>query len=219
MKDKSRIHDLTGQRFGRLTVIGLADTNTRKTYWVCQCDCGKLKNVRSDSLLSGAIRSCGCMKKEQDKKNLINTNMKKTQEAGFKRGNTRLYIIWRNMVKRCCDVHDARYHRYGGRGIAVCDEWREDFIAFHNWAMENGYSEDLTIDRIDNDGNYYPDNCRWSTAEEQARNRSTNIKITIGNATKTLTEWCEIFEVDYKTVLSRYNRKGFIGIDDLFNHG
>lgn len=217
MKDMSKVHDLTGQRFGRLTVIGIHDINTRKTYWVCQCDCGNMKIARSDQLLAGNTRSCGCMKREQDKKNLVNPNMQKTAEAGFKRGQTRLYTIWQNMRKRCNNPHDARYDRYGGRGIKVCDEWDNDYLAFHKWALENGYAEDLTIDRIDNDGNYCPENCRWATNMEQARNKSTNIKITIGNSTRTLTEWCEIFNLDFKNVVSRYNRNGFIGIDELFN--
>lgn len=219
MKNKSKIHDLTGQRFGRLTVIGLKETDTRKTYWVCQCDCGNVKEARSDSLLAGSIRSCGCMKREQDKKNLVNPSMIKAAEAGFKRGNTRLYTIWQNMRGRCNNINDPRYHRYGGRGIKVCTDWDNDFIAFHTWAINNGYAEGLTLDRIDNDGNYSPENCRWATQKQQARNRATNINITIGNSTRTLTEWCEIFNVDYKNVLQRYNRNGFIGIDDLFNHG
>lgn len=217
MKDISKVHDLTGQRFGRLTVLGIHDTNTRKTFWVCQCDCGGIKIARSDLLLRGSIRSCGCMKKEQDKKNLINPSMIKSAEAGFKRGNTRLYVIWQQMRNRCNDRHNARYDRYGGRGIKVCDEWDNDYLTFHNWAIENGYSENLTIDRIDNDGNYCPENCRWATRTEQARNKSTNIKITIGNATKTMIEWCEIFNVDYKNAVSRYHRNGFISIDELFN--
>ena len=118
-------NDLTGQRFGRLTVIGVDDRNTRKTYFYCQCDCGNVKSVRSDSLISGAIRSCGCMKKEQDRINL---------EANHKHkmSHTRLYDIWQGMKKRCYNPHDARYHRYGGRGIMVCDEWKENFIAFYD---------------------------------------------------------------------------------------
>lgn len=219
MKDISKVHDLTGQRFGRLTVIGIHDTNTRKTFWVCQCDCGGIKIARSDSLLRGSIRSCGCMKREQDKNNLVSPSMIKAKEAGFNRGHTRLYTIWQGIRKRCNDMHSPSYYRYGGRGISVCEEWDKDYLSFHNWAIENGYNENLTIDRIDNDGNYCPENCRWATATEQARNRSSNIKITIGNATKTLTEWCNIFELDYANVNSRYSRNGFIGIDELFNRG
>ncbi len=207
---KRTFNDLTGKRFGRLVVIGVDDRGTRKTYYNCQCDCGNVKSVRADSLLCGAIRSCGCMKKEQDRINL-------EANHSHKQSGTRLYKIWQGMKKRCYNPHDTRYDRYGGRGIIICDEWRENFQAFHDWAVQNGYDETLTIDRIDNDGNYCPENCRWSSNEEQARNRSSNIKITIGNATKTLTEWCEIFQVDYRMVLARYKRNGFIGIDELFN--
>ena len=207
---KTTFHDLTGQRFGRLVVIGLDDRGTRKKYFNCLCDCGNVKSVRSDSLLAGLIRSCGCLKKEQD---AINLN------AGerHKQSGTRLYLIWQGMKGRCYNPHDARYHRYGGRGLTVCEEWKNDFPAFYNWAISNGYAEDLTIDRIDNDKGYSPDNCRWATQKEQSRNRASNIKITIGNATKTLTEWCEIFDLDSRTICARHNRNGFIGIDELFN--
>lgn len=99
----------------------------------------------------------------------------------------------------------------------MCDEWKNDFVKFFEWAMSNGYSENLTIDRIDNDKNYEPDNCRWADAETQCNNRGTNINITIGNATKTLTQWCEIFELKYTTVIARYHANGFISIDELFN--
>ena len=203
-------NDLTGKRFGRLTVIGIDDRGDRKTYYNCQCDCGNVKSVRSDSLIAGAIRSCGCMKKEQDLENL-------TAAHTHRMSGTRLYEIWQGIKKRCYNLHDVRYDRYGGRGIKVCDEWREDFRAFCNWATQTGYDETLTIDRIDNDGDYCPENCRWTNPQEQARNRSSNIRITIGNATKTLTEWCEIFQLDSKTILARYHRNGFIGIDELFN--
>lgn len=203
-------NDLTGQRFGRLTVIGIDDRNTKKTFYYCQCDCGEIKSVRSDSLICGAIRSCGCMKKEQDRKNLAANH-------SHKMSKTRPYEIWQGMKGRCYNPHDARYDRYGGRGITVCDEWKEDFSVFYEWALQNGYSDDLTIDRIDNDKGYFPDNCRWASQQEQSRNRGSNVKITIGNAKKTLTEWCEIFELDYKTILARYHRNKFRGIDDLFN--
>lgn len=202
--------DLTGKRYGRLVVIGRDNRESRKTYFMCRCDCGNMKSVRADSLKAGLIRSCGCMKKEQDRTNL-------TANHSHKMSGTRLYQIWQGIKKRCYNPHDARYDRYGGRGIKVCDEWRQDFSAFYGWAMQNGYDETLTIDRIDNDGDYCPENCRWSNQQEQARNRSSNIRITIGNATKTLTEWCEIFQVDSRVVLSRYHRNGFIGIDELFN--
>lgn len=210
MKNKNRVHDLTGEKFGKLEVIGIAETNTRKTYWICKCECGNYKNVRSDSLICGAIKSCGCLKKQQDKINL-------TANHSHKQSGTRLYKIWQGIKRRCYKKYDARYHRYGERGIKVCDEWKDNFINFYNWANNNGYSDELTIDRIDNNKNYTPENCRWVSIKTQCNNRSTNIKITIGNATKTLTEWCNIFELDYRKILGRYKRNGFIGIDELFN--
>lgn len=207
---KRVFNDLTGQRFGRLIVIGVDDRGTKKTYYNCMCDCGKMKSIRSDGLTSGAVRSCGCIKKEQDRVNL-------TAAHTHLQSGTRIYQIWQGMKGRCYNVHDVRYDRYGGRGITVCDEWKDSFPAFYEWAQSSGYQEDLTIDRIDNAMGYSPENCRWASQKEQSRNRDSNVKITIGNVTKTLTEWCEIFEVDARTVFARYHRHGFIGIDDLFN--
>ena len=203
-------NDLTGKKFGKLEVIGVHDTGSRKTYYVCQCDCGNIKVVRADALISGATKSCGCIKKEHDKINL-------TANHKHKMSGTRIYETWQDMKRRCYNKQNARYDRYGGRGITVCDEWLNNFQSFYDWAISNGYSDDLTIDRIDNDGNYEPSNCRWSTAKEQCNNRGSNINITIGNATKSLMCWCEIFNVDYKKVYARYKRNGYEGIDRLFN--
>lgn len=207
---KKRYKDLTGQKFGRLKVIGIHETKTRKTYWTCQCDCGGIKVVRSDSLQNGSIKSCGCLKKQQDKINL-------TANHRHKMSGTRIYSIWQGMKGRCYNEHDPRYERYGKRGIDVCDEWIHDFTVFYEWSLENGYTDELTIDRIDNDSGYSPNNCRWVDVKTQCRNRSTNINIRIGNATKTLTEWCEIFELDYSKIHARYERNQFIGINELFN--
>lgn len=210
MKNLYRCHDLTGEKFGRLTVIGLDESKqTRKTYWICQCECGGIKSARSDSLICGAIKSCGCMKREQDKVNLGRTTH--GQEG------TRLYHIWQGVKRRCNDKNTVCYDRYGGRGITVCEEWNNSFVPFYEWAMNNGYTEELTLDRIDNNGNYEPSNCRWATMREQSNNRSSNIKITIGNATKTLIQWCEIFEVDYQTVRARYHRFPDQTLEELFS--
>lgn len=203
-------NDLTGKKFGKLQVVGVHDTGSRKTYYVCQCDCGNVKVVRADALTSGATKSCGCIKKKQDKTNL-------TANHRHKMSGTRLYNIWVGLKKRCNNPNDPRYDRYGGRGISVCEEWDKSFQSFYDWAISNGYSDDLTIDRIDNDGNYEPTNCKWSTNKEQCNNRVTNINIKIGNTTKTLTEWCEIFNVDIKRTMARYSRNGFVSIDRLFN--
>ena len=210
MKDKSKVHDLTGKKFGLLTVIGLAETDTRKTYWVCKCDCGNMKTVRSDSLLCGAIKSCGCIKRKQDEVNL-------TKNHRHKMSGTRIYSEWQGMKGRCYNKGNARYADWGGRGIEVCEQWRNSFESFYTWAMANGYQDNLTIDRIDNNGNYCPENCRWVGQQEQCRNRRSNINLTIGNSTRTLMEWCEIFQVDYANVNARYHRNKNATIDYLFN--
>ena len=123
------------------------------------------------------------------------------------------------MKSRCYNENDTRFADWGGRGICVCDEWRHDFMAFYDWAVTHGYSEGLTIDRIDNDGNYCPENCRWATRKQQGRNRRSNINITIGNSTRTLLEWCEIFNLNYQAVNARYRRNGDCSLEGLFNSG
>ena len=203
-----RYENLTGKKFGKLTAIAYNGKRGRKSYWVCQCECGGLKEVRADSLKAGKIQSCGCLKREQDKINL--------DRATHAMSHKRLYEIWQGMKSRCYNPNDARYANYGGRGIMICQAWQNDFLAFYNWAIAHGYSDTLTIDRIDNDRGYSPENCRFASNKDQCRNRSTNINIRIGNATKTLTEWCEIFKLDYKTVHARFYRNNAISLSDLF---
>lgn len=213
MKRMKSVHDLTGMRFGRLTVIGIDDSkHTKKTYWICQCDCGNISSHRSDGLLAGNIKSCGCYKREQD-------SIRVAKNHKHKQSGTRLYAIWQGMKARCYNQNNLSYQNWGGRGIEVCDEWKDDFACFYKWATENGYGEDLTIDRIDNNGNYTPGNCRWVPQKTQARNRRSNLSITIGRETKSLVEWCEIFKLPYGTVNARYKRmmaEGTISLDRLF---
>ena len=209
MKNMSKCKDLTGQKFGRLTVIGLSERQSRKTYWICQCDCGNVSEHRSDGLLNGSIKSCGCYKKEVSAKNV-------SKNHTHKQSGTRIYRIWQAMKNRCFDINDKRYARYGGRGITVCDEWKNNFLMFYQWAIANGYNENLTIDRINNNGNYCPENCRWATAKEQANNRSSNVIYKIGNVTKQLSEWCELFGLNCKSILARFNREENITMDKLF---
>ena len=159
------IKDLTGQKFGKLTALepdGYARTSIR---WKCQCECGNFTSVGSSKLTSGHTRSCGCLVSEKRAK------MNK-ERATHNATNSRLYRIYYSMRTRCYNPNKKEYSRYGGRGIQVCEEWLNDFTAFQSWALENGYSDSLSIDRINNDGHYEPSNCRWATAKMQANNRS-----------------------------------------------
>jgi hypothetical protein len=155
--------DITGQRFGRLTVTAFAERRGKYPYWRLTCDCGGEKVVAFHNLVSGGVRSCGCLRREVGQRTL-------THGDGNMR-RSRLYRIWAKMRARCHRPTDDHWKDYGGRGIAVCDEWRASYPAFRDWALANGYSDALTIDRRDNDRGYQPANCRWATAKQQANNR------------------------------------------------
>lgn len=207
--------DLTGQRFGMLTVIRQGESRpvgkrkVMKPYWVCQCDCGVIKEICGENLRSGASKSCGCQVRKA-------TIERCTTHGYARRGKdrSRIYNIWSNMKKRCENTSCEDYHNYGGRGIEVCDEWH-DFDNFYQWAYGNGYSDDLTIDRIDVNGNYCPSNCRWVTWKDQANNQRKTIKVTIDGITHSLKEWCEMLGVNYSTVQNR-RRMGMDIYEALF---
>lgn len=130
------------------------------------------------------------------------------------RKNTRLYRIWKNIKTRCCNNHSPQYINYGGRGITMCEDWKNNFKAFYDWSISNGYTDELTIDRIDNNAEYSPSNCRWVTMAEQCSNRRNNHIVTIGGQKKTLVQWSKQFNINYHTVQDRLKR-GWNEIDAL----
>jgi len=165
--------------------------------YLCKCDCGTIKEIMSSSLTLGRTTSCGCYSREMSKKRPCNF-----QTHGLSKKNERLFTIWVSMRGRCFNKENQDYKRWGARGITVCDEWL-NYENFYYWAIENGYADNLSIDRIDNDGNYEPLNCRWSTKKDQANNRRNNRYITINGETKTLSQWYDICDIDRNTVQSR----------------
>lgn len=187
-----KIHDLTGQKFGKLTVKSFSEVKDQVAIWECVCECGNAVKVQGGSLVTGGTRSCGCLKKE---------NSAKTHELS----HTRIYNIWKNMVRRCFCEDSGEYKNYGGRGITVCNAWigEEGVKNFYDWSMENGYKEELTIDRIDVNGNYEPSNCRWADWETQNYNKRTTRRFSICGETKNLKEISE----EYGIPLDKLRRK------------
>lgn len=189
--------DISGQKFGRLIALyKLHNYHKTGSYWLCYCECGNVTEVYLSNLSRGATMSCGCLNKE--------LTSKRSKKHGMK--NTRLYYIWSHIKARCYNKNHDNYKYYGGRGIIVCDNWKNDFIAFYNWAIANGYQDNLTIDRIDVNGNYEPNNCRWASWKQQQRNTRHNRNITSNGETHCLIEWCEILGVNRSTVYSRLRR-------------
>ncbi len=194
--------DITGQKFGRLTAIRVVGkTKNGITIWLCKCDCGNTTEVRSTCLRSGESQSCGCITKER------------VSARNYRHGmfGTRIYEIWRKMRRRCRCKSEKSYRDYGGRGIRVCDEWNNSktgFDNFYRWSMSNGYAENLSIDRIDNNGNYEPSNCRWATMKEQSNNRRSNHNVSYRGKEQTISEWADELHIDQRLLrqtLSRHN--------------
>lgn len=167
----SNFIDLTGQVFGVVSVLKRAENSARnETRWLCRCgSCGREFITRARTLRSGEIYSCGCMRQERATAGAIKVITK--HGATNHRSSEKLYNVWLRMKSRCNNPNTCNFKYYGGRGIKVCDEWQHDYSAFRSWANANGYKEGLSIDRIDVDGNYCPENCRWITMLEQQKNK------------------------------------------------
>ena len=190
---------MIGKKYGKLTVLKLDEKRSgKRKYYICQCDCGNLKSVRDDCLKSGNTKSCGCLLKE--------INNSKTQYTKEK-----LYYVWAGMKSRCNNPNTHRYEDYGGRGIKVYDEWNgeHDYVNFRTWAINNGYSEGLTIDRIDVNGNYEPNNCRWVNQHVQSRNTRRNLNITYNGETHVLQDWSKILNINSNTLYHRIYTLGW----------
>lgn len=249
--------DMTGQRYGQLTVIEKAYLKNGHMFWKCKCDCGNEKIIDGSKLRDGTTKACGCLRGKGYKdlvgkrfgmlevmekvgtdnnshvmylckcdcgniKTMLSNHIQISKSCGcmhganFKThgmGKTRLFYIWSNMKQRCQNPNIKNYERYGARGIKVCDEWQE-FVPFMEWALANGYSEDLSIDRIDSNGNYKPSNCRWATIEVQANNKRSNSFIEYNGEKRTIAEWSKITGISSSTILMR-QRRGW-GVDKIF---
>ena len=171
--------NLTGNKYGRLFVISFACRRRGRTMFVCACSCGSIVEVQSGHLVSGDTKSCGCLKLE----------LVRSRPITHKLSRTRLYYIWSHMKGRCLRKKDVGWKDYGGRGISICAEWIDSFESFRDWAFSRGYSSTLTIDRIDNNGNYTPDNCRWVTPTINARNKRNNRIIEYQGRRQPISAW------------------------------
>ena len=188
--------DLTGENINGIQVVEVrGKAKSGDILWDCVCKCGKDFYSTGSAIKSGRTKSCGCFQIQQVKKS------NSTHEGS----KTPLYKVWRTMKTRCENPNSEKFTRYGGRGIKVCSEW-QDFTVFRDWAIENGYSDELSIDRRDNDGDYKPSNCRWVTMKVQARNTSSNRWIELHGVKKTLAEWSELTGLKRKTISGRLDR-------------
>jgi hypothetical protein len=191
--------DLTGEVFYRLTVLAEAPRKAQchSTRWLCRCECGTVKTYTSDQLRKGRVKSCGCLRSE-------NLSMARRKHDESK---TRLYKKWTGIITRCYNPKCKSYKNYGGRGITMCEEWRNSYEAFRDWALAHGFREGLQIDRIDTNGNYCPSNCRWITSKQNQRNRTNNRLLTAFGVTQPMSVWCEEFDINEGTLRKRMKLK------------
>jgi hypothetical protein len=194
--------DRIGERFGRLTIVEEKEPKLYKprTYariFLCKCDCGNMVVASYTNLKAGNVRSCGCLKKDCGKGILSNESQNQDK--------LRLHMSWRSMKNRCSANSGRYYKNYKLRGISVCEEWKKDFNAFYEWAINNGYYPTLSIDRIDGTKGYSPDNCRWATAKMQANNIKTNVIITYNGESHTIPEWSQITNIPSYVIRNRRN--------------
>lgn len=199
--------DMIGRKFGKLTVLEECKERNKQSQlmYKCKCDCGNIKIVRGYTLRNGSSKSCGCLNK---------INHHKTHG----KSGTRLYSIFCDMKKRCYNNNCNDFHNYGGRGVSIYDEWLNDFQTFYDWSITHGYKDNLTIDRIDVDGNYEPNNCRWVDVKKQANNRRNNVHLSYNGKTKTMSQWAKELNVPIGRIKTRH-RRGWSEKECLFGKG
>ena len=201
-----KLLDLTGETINGVCVIEREGLKSGKATWKCECHCGKLFIVRGVDLKHGRTKSCGC--------NISKSTIKRSTKHGDH--GTRIYTTWKGIKARCFNKNEKAYKYYGARGIDMCKEWKNNYLVFKQWAYDNGYDDTLTIDRIDINGNYEPNNCRWVTQKEQNNNTRRTIKITINGLTKSLKEWCGYLDLNYNTIYRKYRLNE--NIEELFSN-
>ena len=200
-----KVENLVGREFGCWRVVSRAgSTKNNVSTWNCVCakelgGCGTVRVVTRGRLIRGSSTNCGCVQRETNRK-------RQTKHGCSGKNRTGLYIVWVDMLQRCYNSLSTGYHRYGGRGITVCEEWHNSFESFQRWALATNYQKGLQIDRINNDGGYCPDNCRWVTSQQNMNNRSCTRKFTLNGETKLLCEWCDHFNMPLSTVDDRIRR-------------
>jgi hypothetical protein len=194
-----------GRTYNFLTVVKPLRKEKRVgTIYECLCECGNVTEANATQLVRGNKKSCGCFARKVSRENMIAVHESKGRKIHDMHG-TRLHNLWRAMISRCTYVGDTNYHHYGGRGITVCDSWR-DFITFKDWALSHGYSDELSIDRIDVNGNYEPKNCQWIPFSKQYRNKRTTHWIEVNGENKTITEWANMIGISHSAIIQAKKR-------------
>lgn len=187
----AKLVDLSGQKYNKLLIVERRGSDQLgHTLWLCKCDCGNYKICRGDKVKTGGIKSCGC----------------NNRQSSHGLCNHRLYTIFSRMKDRCYNKNASNYKYYGARGIKICDDWLTDFIRFYAWSMENGYKGNLTIDRIDVNGNYEPDNCRWVTHLEQQHNKTNSVILDYNGKSLCISEWAQVLNISASTLYARFHQ-------------
>ena len=198
--------DITGERYGRLTVVKEDGKKGKNLLWLCKCDCGRYIHAIAYNLKNGHTKSCGCFAKE----------IKSEVHSTHRGSSSRLFRVWQHMISRCSNKNVIGFKNYGGRGISVCEEWKKSYESFRDWSILHGYSEKLSIDRIDVNGNYEPSNCRWVNAKVQANNKRNNRLLTYMGKTQTLSQWSEEVNIPSITIKARIDKYGW-SIEDALS--